>query len=271
MPSFLDEVVDHKKSELKERIERRPLNSFRDGISKATGSFKKALEGDGLKLIAEIKPRSPSLGELDSSNNFDARLDTYQRYAQCVSVLCDQRYFGGSVDLLESVSKKINTPTLLKDFVINPYQIYEGRKAGAEAALLIAKILTKETLIELNSLCKALGMTAVVEVQSEEEIDFVECISPEVILVNNRNLDNLQIDLLTVEKLRPRIDQSCILIAASGIETAADLIAMRPFASRFLVGSALMKTQNPEEKFEEFFQAEKQYLASKQEGITQCR
>src|SRR5579883_2239513 len=157
MPSFLEEVVANKKKELAERKEQVPIQNICNQLAHGTHRFAKALDSNSLKIIAELKPKSPSLGQLESSEKGSAsrskRMEIYQRYASAVSVLCDQRYFGGSVKMLEEVSSSINLPTLLKDFVIDPYQIYEGRRAGAEAVLLIVKILSDrklEDLIELT-------------------------------------------------------------------------------------------------------------------------
>ena len=270
MPSFLEEVIAHKLEELKEKESRRPLASFKSELKKGSFAFQKALAGEGLKLIAELKPRSPSLGDFSAEQGQEQRLNCYENYAAAVSVLCDQKYFGGSVELLAGVSARLKIPTLLKDFVINPYQLYEGRYAGAQAALLIVKILSREQLVELNQLCRELGMSAVVEVQTEEELIQAECINPELLLINNRNLDNLEIDLKTVERLSRKIPPSCMVIAASGIETGEQLLATRPFASRFLIGSSLMKVDDPAEKFEEFLQAEKTYQASKSREGSSC-
>ena len=267
MASFLAEVVAHKITEIESKKNQLSISALKDSLKEGNGSFAKSLEGDGLKLIAELKPRSPALGDLDRSNDFDSRLLCYEKYAQAISVLCDEKYFGGSIDLLKDVSKKATAPTLLKDFVIDAYQIFEGRASGAQAALLIAKILDEQKLKELYATCIDLRMTPVVEVQSKEEIEFVQStVAPQVILINNRNLDDLKIDLSTVSRLVQYINSDAIVIAASGVDNASDFLTLRPYASRFLIGSALMKTKNPEAKFEEFMEAERTFLSSKRES-----
>ncbi|MBX9719907.1 MAG: indole-3-glycerol phosphate synthase TrpC [Candidatus Obscuribacterales bacterium] len=256
MSNFLADVIQHKKSELESKKAARSLDLLKSAARPASSSFLRALEGDGLKIIAEIKPRSPSLGQLDSKVSLEERLEIYQSNAQAVSVLCDQRFFGGSIELLQSISAKLSLPTLLKDFVIDPYQVYEARVAGAEAVLLIAKILQKHELEELNSLVLELGMTPLIEVQTEDEIDFVESINPALLLINNRNLETLKMDLQTVERLVKKLKYNSKVIAASGIENAEQMMQMRPFASRFLIGSALMACDDPLAKFREFSEAE---------------
>jgi indole-3-glycerol phosphate synthase/phosphoribosylanthranilate isomerase len=262
MQSFLTDLLKHKEEELKLRQEARPLDTFQKQIKPAGGAFFKALSGDGLKIIAEVKPRSPSLGQLEGKVDLKDRLSMYQKYAQAVSVLCDQKYFGGSVELLTDISASITLPTLLKDFVIYPYQVYEARHAGAEAVLLIVKILNKQDLLELNSLVLELGMAPVVEVQTEEELQIAQEIHAQLILINNRNLDTLQMDLSTVSRLVPKISYPAQIIAASGIENGEQLREMRPYASCFLIGSSLMASGDPEAKFEEFLAAEQLYQES---------
>ncbi len=259
MNNFLAEVIQHKKSELEQKKAERPFDLLKAAATPGNSSFLQALEGDGLKIIAEVKPRSPSLGQLDSKISMDDRLEIYQANAQAVSVLCDQRFFGGSIELLQTISKKLSLPTLLKDFVIDPYQVYEARVAGAQAVLLIAKILQKYELESLNSLVLELGMTPLVEVQSEEEVDFVESINPALLLINNRNLETLKMDLHTVERLLGKLKYETKVVAASGIENADHMTLMRPFASRFLIGSALMTSEDPLGKFQEFRNAEARF------------
>ncbi len=265
MDSFLNQVIKHKRAEIAEKEMKRPLSSFKHKCSKASKQFELALQGDGLKIIAELKPRSPSLGQLDQNDDLICRLEAYQKYAACVSVLCDERFFGGSIALLESVTLRIKQPCLLKDFVISEYQVYEGRQAGAEAVLLIAKILDFEEFRSLFELIAELGMTAVVEVQTEAELKMVEPLKPSVVLINNRNLDNLQIDLNTTGRLATLPGYPCKIISASGIESGDDLLGLRSFASCFLIGSALMKSADIGKKFEEFFEAEKSFLKRKKE------
>jgi indole-3-glycerol phosphate synthase len=260
MASFLDEVIGNKERELVERKNKLPLAKISEYVLPAGRKFDKFLEPDGLKIIAELKPRSPSLGELEGKINRGERMEIYERYASAVSVLCDQRYFGGSVQLLEEVSSSISLPTLLKDFVIDPYQVFEGRKAGAEAVLLIVKILSDRKLESLIELVEQLHMEPVVEVQTEDELKRAEYFGAEYILINNRNLDTLKIDMYTVERLANKAKTRAKLIAASGIESAEQILELRPFASRFLIGSALMSSGNLEEKFKEFLSVETRYL-----------
>lgn len=260
MTSFLEEVIANKQRELVERKKQVPLKMISEYVLPARHKFSRNLESEGLKIIAELKPRSPSLGQFEGKINRGERMEVYERYASAVSVLCDHRYFGGSVELLEEISSSISLPTLLKDFVIDPYQVYEGRKAGAEAVLLIVKILTDRQLEDLMELTEQLHMEPIVEVQTEDELRRAESVGAEYILINNRNLDSLKIDLHTVERLVAKLSSNAKIIAASGIETADQMLEMRPFASRFLIGSALMSSGNLEGKFKEFLSVEASYI-----------
>jgi indole-3-glycerol phosphate synthase len=171
-------------------------------------------------------------------------------------VLADERYFGGSIDLLRTVSRISTVPTLCKDFVVDPYQCFEARDAGATAILLIVKILSDRLLRDLHEAARKLGLTAVVEVQTEEELRRAVHIDPSVILINNRNLDTFVISLETTEKLALQVPDGPIVISASGINAAADIAKLLPFSTTFLIGSALMQSQNMEALLSELVSAD---------------
>ncbi|MBX9569904.1 MAG: hypothetical protein K2X77_13485 [Candidatus Obscuribacterales bacterium] len=259
MADFLDNVLQHKLVEIAERKAANPLESFRDKVEKSEGRFLKALSNSGLNIVAEIKPRSPALGKMEGSISVDERIAIYSKHAKAISVLCDQKFFDGSIDLLRNVSQASSLPTLCKDFIIDPYQVYEARMAGADAVLLICKLLSIELLQELFHLICQLGMTAVVEVQNITEMESAIALGAEVILINNRDLQSLQIDLNTTKNLAKLAPQGTVVIAASGVENAQDLASLRDHASNFLIGSAFMKSPDPQAKFLEFFQAERAF------------
>lgn len=257
MAGFLDQVLGHKLIEIAERKAARPLETFKDQIELAQRAFEIALSERSFNIIAEIKPRSPALGELQSSISLDSRMSIYNQHAKAISVLCDQKFFDGSLDLLREVSSKCSCPTLCKDFIIDSYQVYEARYFGAEALLLICKLISKSQLKELFQLTLEIGMTPVVEVQNEEEMNFAAELGSKVILINNRDLQTLEIDLGTTSRLAALAPPDAIVIAASGVDGKDDLLSLRPYASNFLIGSAFMKASDPEAKFLEFFQADR--------------
>lgn len=200
---------------------------------------------DSLHLIAEVKPASPSLGKIQSVCLPEEMAMLYEPYASAISVLTDSHYFGGSFELLKRVAARTSRPALCKDFVIDPYQVYQARAAGAAAVLLIVRMLNDESLFELYRLIDRLTMTAVVEVQNEVDLDRAVRLQADTILINNRDLETLQTSLETTKRLAPLVPSSALLISASGISTVEDLRSLSLVARRFLIGSALMQSQAP--------------------------
>lgn len=252
MKSVLREIVENKKAELEQRQSARPLSSFEKSVVPADNRFLAAFSRkDSANIIAEVKPRSPSMG--DASEGFDlvTVLASYNKYARAISVLTDEKYFGGSLELLSAVKNLSELPVLCKDFIISRYQVYEARAAQADAILLIVKALTDVELKGLYKDCSELKMTAVVEVQNQEEVDRALELELELILVNNRNLDSLEIDLSTCEKLMPLIPDAVVKVVASGIENALDIRRLASLSNNFLIGSSLMRSGNVEQKLRE--------------------
>ena len=194
-------------------------------------------------IIAEIKHRSPSRGEIRA--NFDAS-DCARAYASggavALSVLTDQTYFGGSLDDLEKVRAAVSLPLLRKDFVIDAYQIDQARLAGADAVLLIVAALEDEQLHELHQHAQGLGLTVLVEVHDEAELERALSIGANTVGVNNRDLRNFEVHLETTERLAPLLPDGVLLVAESGIHTYADCQRLaKAGAQAFLVGESLMR------------------------------
>jgi len=278
MKSVLREIVEHKRVEVAARESARTLASFEKDVVPADNRFLAALTGESSKgarrpksanIIAEVKPRSPSMGSASSSFDLTSVLATYNKYARAISVLTDEKYFGGSLQLLSEVKKHSSLPVLCKDFIITKYQVFEARAAQADAILLIVKSLDDEELSDLYATCTKLGMTAVVEVQNEEEVKRALAINPQLILVNNRNLDSLEIDLATSEKLMPLIPDSVVKVVASGIETAEDIRRLAHVSNNFLIGSSLMKSGNVDEKLKELATSLDEVVDEEHEGAAE--
>ena len=249
MSNILNEIVAHKKKEVEQSKSIFPLSSLR--ASNGKGSFLQALQNPGLNIIAELKPKSPSAGTLRNDFKIEQILPVYNKYACALSVLTDSKYFDGSFELLSAVTKQSPLPTLCKDFIIDPYQCHLARSCGAEAVLLIMKILDDKQLKDLYAQIKDLGMTAVVEIQNEAELKRAYNMLPEIILINNRNLEDFSIDLSTTKKLVPLISKQTITISASGLESKQDIEKLRPFCTNFLVGSLFMRSSNLEKDFQD--------------------
>jgi indole-3-glycerol phosphate synthase/phosphoribosylanthranilate isomerase len=245
MPNILDEIVANKKLELaKMQSSALSIATLRERSTPARGQFAQALRKDGINLITEIKPKSPSSGVLRTDLDLPTLLEQHGQYASAISVLTDEKYFGGSYELLHQVSKKTDLPLLCKDFILDDYQCYLARSVGAEAVLLIVKILSDDQLAQLSKLITSLGMTAVVEVQTEEEAKRAISLGSECILINNRNLETLAVDLETTIRLAPLIPADTITISASGISEREQIDYLCQACTNFLIGSSLMKSQN---------------------------
>lgn len=240
--SFLAEVMEHKAKELDTTGATAPR------LSQARGNFLAGLQNPGVNIIAEVKPRSPSMKNAPA-NSLNALLASYNRHARAISVLTDEKFFGGSFQLLNQVSASSTLATLCKDFIVAEKQVVAARAAGAEAVLLIVRILDPATLETLFRTIATLGMTPLVEVQSFGELKLAHELAPPAILINNRNLATLAIDLKTTAELAPLVDKQCTVIAASGINDSSDIALLRPYVNNFLIGSAFMRSPDLELTF----------------------
>lgn len=223
--------------ELKRKAELRP--SALDALA--------ALTLDEVAVIAEVKRSSPSKGALAEIPDPAALAREYEAGgAHVISVLTEQRRFGGTLDDLAAVRQAVDIPVLRKDFIVSSYQLFEARAHGADLVLLIVAALEQEALVSLIERTHSLGMTALVEVHDEEEVDRAVDAGARVIGVNARNLKTLEVDRDTFERVAPRIPASCIKVAESGVRGTHDLIAYAGAgADAVLVGEALVTTGDP--------------------------
>lgn len=257
--NVLAEIVAHKAQELIARKQQTPLSGLQNRAQAITpGSLETAIRASKkTPCILEIKPSSPSEGVLKAALNLPELLAVYQRYGAAFSVLTDAKYFGGSLALLSEVAQTVSQPVLCKDFIIDPYQVYEARCAGASAVLLIVKALSDAQLETLNALILQLGMTPLIEIQDEAELQRALAIQPTILLINNRNLQTLEMDFTTTERLGPLVPDSILKISASGIQSREGMERLKPFCNGFLIGSTLMKEPDAESldrKLEAFLQ-----------------
>jgi indole-3-glycerol phosphate synthase len=254
--SRLDEIVDNSYREVAERKQKVTLATLERKATRTTGKFLAAISDRAkISLIAEIKPKSPSAGVLQTNFSLDSVLDAYNKHASAISVLTDEKYFGGSLDLLRETSRNSQLPTLCKDFILDTYQCFEARTYGADAVLLIVKILAPSQLANLYETIESLGMTPIVEVQTEKEMDLALALKPSVVLINNRNLNTFETDLKTTGRLSIYVPSDTILISASGIESRADIELLSRYVSTFLIGSSLMRAPNIGDKLVELASA----------------
>ena len=223
--------------QLKERVSSTPL--ARD----VTAAFR----GPDVAIIAEVKRSSPSKGKLsDIVDPADLASIYASGGAALVSVLTEERRFGGSLKDLDDVRAKITIPILRKDFMVTPYQIWESRAHGADVILLIVAALNQDSLIELLSCAESLGMQALVEVHTEEEVDRAVGIGAKMIGINSRNLKTLEVDRQVFPRLAAGIPREIIKIAESGVSGPAEVDEYaKAGADAVLVGEALVTSANP--------------------------
>ena len=246
MPSILDKIVATKREELDASKSRVPLSALNDSIAARPPAldFAGALRGEGISLIAEVKKASPSKGLLREDFRPVDLASTYvDNGASAVSVITDGHFLGEPAHLtaVKESGASGSAPVLRKDFLFDPYQIYEARAIGADTYLLIVDILSASQLSGLIDLGLSLGMTPLVETHDAEEIETAVRAGAEVIGINNRDLHTFVTDLATTEALAPVIPPGKVIVSESGISTPADLARLQPYGvDAVLVGEALV-------------------------------
>lgn len=254
--TILNKIYHHKLYEIAENKKRIPLEALKKGIQKGqdTKTFSHALKCDtNISIIAEIKKASPSLGIIKEDFNPIEIARLYEAGgAAAISVLTDEKYFQGNLKCLMDVKKSVNLPILRKDFIIDAYQIYEARFAGADAILLIASLLSKEEIQHFLDLARALDMDCLVEVHAEAELQKVLQTSATIIGINNRDLATFKIDLETTDLLIPMIPDGKIIVSESGIKSRAEIVKLLQVGiNAILVGETLMKSYDIPTKLHE--------------------
>jgi indole-3-glycerol phosphate synthase len=215
--------------------------------------FNEALVRPGLSLIAEFKRRSPSAGEIAAAANVAEQVGAYERGgAAALSVLTDEPHFGGSLDDLRSARASCDLPILRKDFIVDPYQLYEAAINGADAVLLIVRALEDSELRSLYAEARGLDLDCLVEVHDERELERALEADAEVIGINNRNLDEGTVDVATTYELMPDVPAGKTVVAESGISARAELEELeRVGVDAVLIGGALMLAEDAEAKARE--------------------
>ncbi len=251
---ILTEIVENKRKEVAERKARTPLRELEERLDRAPRikDFRLALRKPGISIIAEIKRRSPSRGEiLPEVDAVELAAIYEQAGARAISVLVDEKYFGGSFDDLNKVANHTKLPCLCKEFIIDPYQIFEARTVGADAVLLIVRILSDEELKSFLQQAMKLEMAVLVESHSEEEIKRALKAGAHIIGINNRDLDTLEVDIHTTMRLKNRVPGGNILVSESGIKSRRDVRLLDDGGvDAILIGESLLTSKNIREKLE---------------------
>lgn len=252
---ILDRIVESTRMSLAERKARVPLSALEKAAARREPprDLAGALRGDTIRLMAEVKRASPSKGVLCPNLDAASLARVYRRSgASAVSVLTEPEYFRGSFADLETVSAGAGLPVLCKDFIVDRYQVYEARAHGADAALLIAAILTHRKMGSLLEVIRSLGMTALVEVHNREELDRALSLSPRVVGINNRNLTDFTVDLNTTLALRSAVPPGVVVVSESGIHRRDDVLRLQEAkVDAVLVGEALVTSADPGAKIQE--------------------
>lgn len=245
--SILDEIIANKREEVAHRKLMRPIFCLRHNLDRCgpARDFRAALADPtrpSPRVIAEIKRRSPSKGLLRPDLDPACVASIYQRNgASAISVLADSRFFGGSLDDLAVVSMWVSLPVLCKEFIVDPYQIYEARGRGADAVLLLASVLAAGQLREYREIAANLGMAALIEVHNEAELYAAIDSGADIIGINNRDLRTFTVSLDITRMLLPLIPRGIVTVAESGIRDADDREAMgRLGVDALLVGEGLL-------------------------------
>ena len=255
---MLDEIVMTKRQEVHEAKQHIPFEDLKTQLAHhlTERSLRRAIAVTGkLSLIAELKRRSPSKGML--RERFDPVSLAQQLQtagAGALSVLTDEHYFGGHLDFLRDVKHFTEVPVLRKDFIIDPYQVYEAAFHGADAVLLIVRILTDEVLVECVQAADRLGMEPLVEIHAEGELAAALRCGAKILGINHRDLHTFHVDPTLTERLMPRMPSGKIIVAESGIQTAEDVQRMKQLGVHaLLIGEALMTAPDPAAKIRELF------------------
>ena len=247
--SVLDDILVGVREDLAERQSQVPLDQLRERAAARPAALDgaAALQGEGVAVIAEVKRSSPSKGALAAiADPAGLAVDYEAGGAAVISVLTEARRFGGSLADLDAVRARVDVPLLRKDFVVGSYQLWEARAHGADLVLLIVAALEQEALVSLVERTESLGMTPLVEVHDEAELDRALAAGARVIGVNARDLRTLAVDRAVFSRLAPRIPDGVVKIAESGVRGPHDLLAYAAAgADAVLVGEGVVTGGDP--------------------------
>jgi indole-3-glycerol phosphate synthase len=247
--SVLDEIIEGVRVDLAERQAAVPLDDLKTAARTAPDALDPmpSYRASGVSVIAEVKRSSPSKGALATISDPAALAANYQAGgAATISVLTEKRRFGGSLADLEAVRAAVAIPVLRKDFIVTSYQLWEARAAGADLALLIVAALNQNELEALHDRAVSIGLTPLVEVHDEEEVERALAAGARLVGVNARNLKTLEVDRDTFARLAPRIPDDVVRVAESGVRDARDVFEYaKQGAHVVLVGETLVRGDDP--------------------------
>ncbi len=251
--SFLDKILQNKRSEIEQAKKKRTLSYFQESDSGKTPiSLKDSINAHRPAIVAEIKRKSPSKGELRTIANPELLAKSYEQSgASGISVLTDTNFFGGNLLDLQKIKQSVSIPILRKDFIIDPYQVVESRYYGADAILLISSCLSKDQLSELIECAHENRLEVLIETENEEDIAKLDDLVPDIVGVNNRNLRTFEQTIDNSFQLYNSLPSSSIKISESALENVDQLLELdKTGYDGFLIGETLMRSENPGQQLE---------------------
>ena len=259
MKDILEEIVAHKRIEVAAQKEQMPPRKLYAEVERMMAedvekrSLSQALTKNDYGIIAEFKRKSPSKGWIkEDGKPEEIPLAYEQNGAAALSILTDEKYFGGSLDFVRKARPLVNLPILRKDFIVDEYQIFQARHVGADAVLLIAADLSKEEVRSLTALAHDLALEVLLELHAEHELDYAD-LPVDAIGVNNRNLGTFVTDVQNSFRMAARLPEERVLVSESGIAGPDVIRLLRETGYRgFLIGESFMKTDDPGRALKQF-------------------
>jgi indole-3-glycerol phosphate synthase len=248
--TVLERILRRTREEVERRKQSAPIGALEEGLAPDPGarSFHGALTAPGMGVIAEFKRRSPSAGQLRHEPVVEKIVSAYERGgASALSVLTEGPHFDGSLEDLHAARQACELPVLRKDFIVDPYQLYEARAAGADAVLLIVAALSDVELAALHGEARALELDVLVEVHDRAELQSALSVGASIVGINNRDLRDFSVDVERTFRLMSELPETVVAVSESGIATAEQLKRLEDAGVQaVLVGEALMRAPDPE-------------------------
>ena len=253
---ILDKIVEDKKIEINKLLSNSSISKLENShlFSRKCISLKESIKNNNSGIICEFKRRSPSNQNINYISSLSDVVSGYEEAgAAGLSILTNKEYFDGDTQDIIDIRDISNLPILRKEFIISEYQVIEAKSIGSDAILLIASILSKEEIIGYSSLAKSIGLEVLLEIHSEDELYKISGEDIDIVGVNNRNLDTLEIDLNNSVELYGKIPSKFIKISESGISEVESILKLKEVGyNGFLIGEKFMKTNNPMESAYDF-------------------
>lgn len=254
--TILDQLADYACTRVAQSKKQIPLHFIQQqayAMPKGNFTFENTLKKAGISFICECKKASPSKGIIAEDFPYLQIAKEYEAAgADCISVLTEPKWFLGNNLYLKEIANAVSIPCLRKDFIIDPYMIYEAKLCGASAILLICSILTEKQLHTYIEICDTLGLSALVEAHDENEVQMAIQAGARIIGINNRNLKTFSVDTNNSRRLREQIPKNILFVSESGIQSAKDIVNLREIgADAVLIGETLMRASNKKAKLAE--------------------